>query len=86
VEGIDCIVIRPIRKSPLNSRSSRQGLAVSVEFGRDGLPPETSVFDEDPISGDPAGDGEIDDAEFLPEEVRAADLVSVALEVFDPFI
>ena len=60
-------------------------MAVSVEFGRDGLPPETPVLDEDPISDDPAGDGEIDDAELLSEEVGAADLGSVALEVFDPF-
>ena len=44
------------------------------------------MFDEDPIPDGPAGDGEIDDAEFLSEEVRAADLVDVALEIFDPFV
>lgn len=85
MEGVDCIVVLPDGKSPLDRRSFRQHLAVSVEFGRDGLPTETSVLDEDPISDDPAGDGEIDDAEFLPKEVRAADLGSVTLEVLDPF-
>lgn len=60
-------------------------MAVSLEFGRDSLPPETPVFDKDPISEDPADDGEINDAELLSEEVRAADLVGVTLEVFDPF-
>lgn len=43
------------------------------------------MFDVDPIPQDPAGYGEVDDAEFLSKKVRAADLVGVALEVFDPF-
>ena len=44
------------------------------------------MIDEDPIPDSPTGDGEIDDAEFLSEEVRATDLVGVALEIFDPFV
>ena len=44
------------------------------------------MFDEDPIPDDPTGNGEIDDAKFLSEEIRATDLVDVALEIFDPFV
>ena len=44
------------------------------------------MFDVNPIPHGPAGDGEIDDAEFLSKKVGPADLVGVALEVFDPFV
>lgn len=44
------------------------------------------MLDEDPISDDPRGNGEIDDAELVPKEERAADLVGVALEIFDPLV
>lgn len=44
------------------------------------------MFDEDPISDGPAGDGEIDNTKFLSEEVGPADLVGIALEIFDPFV
>ena len=42
------------------------------------------MFDDDPIPHGPAAYGNIDDAEFLSEEVRPADLVSEALEILDP--
>jgi len=86
VEGVDCLVIIPVRESPLDSWTACQEFAVGGEFWRDSLPLETSVIDEDPISDSPTGNGEIDDAEFLSEEIRAANLVGVALEVFDPFV
>ena len=43
------------------------------------------MFDKDPISHGPADNGNIYDAVFLPKEVRPADLVGKALEIFDPF-
>jgi len=73
------------RESSFDSWTVCQEFAVNGEFWRDGLPLETSVIDEDPIPDGPTGDGEIDDAELLSEEVRAANLVGVALEIFDPF-
>ena len=60
-------------------------MAVSSEFGRDVLPVETLFIDKNPISDDPSNDGEIDDARFLSEEVRATDVVSIRPEVPDPF-
>lgn len=44
------------------------------------------MFDKDPIPDGPTGNGEIDDAEFLSEEVRPADLVDVTLEISNPFV
>ena len=73
-------------ESSFDGRTACQEFAVGNEFWRDGLPLETSVFDEDPIPDDPTGNGEIDNAEFLSEEVRAADLVGIALKIFDPFV
>ena len=73
------------RESSFDSWTACQEFAVNGELWRDGLPLETSVIDKDPIPDGPTGDGEIDDAEFLSEEVRAANLVGVALEIFDPF-
>ena len=44
------------------------------------------MLGKDPIPGGPTGNGDIDDSEFLPEEVWFADLVGIALEIFDPFV
>jgi len=85
VQGINCLVVLLVRESSEDGRSLCEELAVSGELGGDILPSETSAFDKDPIPHGPAGYGEIDDAEFLSKEVWAADLVDVALEIFDPF-
>ena len=61
-------------------------IAVFNELGGDAGSVEASVFDEDPISDDPRGNGEIYDAELVSEEVRATDLVGVALKIFDPLV
>ena len=63
-----------------------QALAVSSKLCGNALPLETSIFSEDPIPGGPTGYRNIDDAELLPKEVRLADLVGVALEIFGPFV
>jgi len=86
VEGIERLVVFLVRKGSFHSWAACQEFAVNTKFWRDGLPLETPAFDEDPIPDDPTGNGEIDDTEFLSEEVRAADLVGVALKIFDPFV
>ena len=74
------------REGSFDSWTVCQEFAVNGELWRDGLSLETSVIDEDPIPDGPTGDGEINNAEFLSEEVRAANLVGIALEIFDPFV
>jgi len=86
VEGIDRLVALLIRGGSEDSWSACQELAVLNEFWGNACPVEASVFDKDPISDDPRGDGEVDDAEFVSEEVRTTDLVGVALKVFDPLV
>ena len=60
-------------------------MAVSSEFWRDVTPVETLLVDKNPISDDPSNHGEINDTQFLPEEIRATDAFSVGPEVPDPF-
>lgn len=74
------------RDGSFDSWSIHQVLAVSSERWGDVLSPETSVFNKDPVPDGPTDYGEVNDAEFLSEEVRATDLVGVALEIFDPFV
>lgn len=78
--------MRTHRESFENAWSARHELTVSSESWGDTFPIEASAFDKDPIPGDPANYGDVNDAEFLSKEVRAADLVGEALEIFDPFI
>jgi len=85
VEGIDCAVTLLVRKGFEDAWSVCQALAVSSKLGGDVLPLETSVFGKDPIPSGPTGYRNIDDAELLPKEVRLADLVGEALEIFGPF-
>lgn len=69
-----------------DSWSACQEAAVLNVFWGDSFPVEAPVFDEDPISDDPRGDGEIDDAELIPKEVWTTDLVGIALKILDPLV
>jgi len=84
VEGVNGLVTVLVREGPEDGWSVYQELGISNKFGRDVLPVEAPVFDKDPIPGDPRENGEINNAEFLPEKVRTTDLVGEALEVLEP--